>query len=126
MPTYSIIHVLTILTPTFFVLALGYAAGRYRLFDGEKSKGLTELVLDFALPAALFIGVVTFPQQELLQALIAFPGIFSRIPSCICNCFHCYKIHLSPNNRCKLNSSSIGNISFYLVFWNFSCRWTIW
>ena len=76
MPTYSIIHVLTILTPTFFVLALGYAAGRYRLFDGEKSKGLTELVLDFALPAALFIGVVTFPQQELLQALTLFQAFF--------------------------------------------------
>jgi hypothetical protein len=24
-------------------LALGYAAGRYHLFDGEKSKGVTEL-----------------------------------------------------------------------------------
>jgi malonate transporter and related proteins len=76
MQTYSIIHVLTILTPTFFVLALGYVAGRYRLFDGEKSKGLTELVLDFALPAALFIGVVTFPHQELLQALTLFQAFF--------------------------------------------------
>jgi malonate transporter and related proteins len=76
MPTYSILHVLTILTPTFFVLSLGYAAGRYRLFDGEKSKGLTELVLDFALPAALFIGVVTFPHQELLQALTLFQAFF--------------------------------------------------
>jgi malonate transporter and related proteins len=76
MQTYSIIHVLTILTPTFFVLALGYVAGRYRLFDGEKSKGLTELVLDFVLPAALFIGVVTFPHQELLQALTLFQAFF--------------------------------------------------
>ncbi len=66
MPTDSILHVLTVLTPTFFVLALGYAAGRYHYFNGEKSKGLTELVLDFALPSALFIGIVTSPHEELL------------------------------------------------------------
>jgi predicted permease len=76
MPTYSILHVLTILTPTFFVLALGYIAGRYRLFDSEKSKGPTELVLDFALPAALFIGVVTFSHQEILQAIPLFQAFF--------------------------------------------------
>ncbi|MGB7882582.1 MAG: AEC family transporter, partial [Nitrososphaeraceae archaeon] len=76
MATFSILHVMTILTPTFFVLALGYAAGRYHLFDGEKSKGVTELVLDFALPAALFIGVVTFPHQELLQATPLFQAFF--------------------------------------------------
>lgn len=76
MVTFSILHVLTILTPTFFVLALGYAAGRYHLFDAEKSKGVTELVLDFALPAALFIGVVTFPHQEILQVIPLFQAFF--------------------------------------------------
>jgi malonate transporter and related proteins len=76
MPAESIFHVLTILTPTFFVLALGYAAGRYHYFDGEKSKGLTELVLDFALPSALFIGIVTSPKQELIQAIPLFQAFF--------------------------------------------------
>jgi len=68
--------VLTILTPTFFVLALGYADRRYRLFDGEKSKGLTELVLDFALPVALFIGIVTSLHQEILQVILLFQAFF--------------------------------------------------
>ena len=76
MPADSILHVLTILTPTFFVLALGYVAGRYHYFDGEKSKGLTELVLDFALPSALFIGIVTSTSQELLQAIPLFQAFF--------------------------------------------------
>ena len=67
---------LTILTPTFFVLALGYAAWRYCLFDGEKSKGLTELVLDFALPVALFIGIVTSLHQEILQVILLFQAFF--------------------------------------------------
>ncbi len=76
MPTDSILHVLTVLTPTFFVLALGYAAGRYHYFNGEKSKGLTELVLDFALPSALFIGIVTSPHEELLQGIPLFQAFF--------------------------------------------------
>jgi malonate transporter len=76
MPTDSILHVLTILVPTFFVLALGYIAGRYRYFDGERSRGLTELVLDFALPSALFIGIVTSSHQELLQATPLFQAFF--------------------------------------------------
>lgn len=72
----SIFHVLVIIAPTFFVLALGYAAGRHHYFDGEMSKGLTELVLDFALPSALFIGIVTTQRQELFQAFILFQAFF--------------------------------------------------
>jgi predicted permease len=84
MPTDSILHVLTVLTPTFFVLALGYAAGRYHYFNGEKSKGLTELVLDFALPSALFIGIVTSPVWKavvnfLNPQVLIFIHIFSSI-----------------------------------------------
>lgn len=76
MPADSVFHVLTILTPTFFVMTLGYAAGRYHYFDGEKSKGLTELVLDFALPSILFIGIVTSPKQQLIQVIPLFQAFF--------------------------------------------------
>lgn len=76
MATDTFLSVMTILTPTSFVLALGYAAGRYHVYDAEKSKGVTDLVLDFALPATLFIAIVTAPRQELLQAIPLFQAFF--------------------------------------------------
>jgi malonate transporter len=60
-------QILTIIVPIFFVLLLGYAAGRAKEFDSGKVAGINELVLDFALPANLFVGTVSTPRDQLLQ-----------------------------------------------------------
>jgi hypothetical protein len=39
-----------------FVLGLGYWAGISKRFDADQVKGVNELVLDFALPAIMFVG----------------------------------------------------------------------
>ena len=61
------LQILTIIVPIFFVLLLGYAAGRARAFDSDQVAGINELVLDFALPASLFVGTVSTPRTQLLQ-----------------------------------------------------------
>jgi malonate transporter and related proteins len=38
------------LTPVFFVLALGYLAGKRNTFDADQAAGLSKLALTFALP----------------------------------------------------------------------------
>ena len=43
------------LLPVFFVLALGYIAGKRNTFDPDQAAGLSKLALSFALPAALFV-----------------------------------------------------------------------
>ncbi len=48
----------SVLLPVLFVLALGYFAGRTKEFDADQVKGINELVLDFALPAIMFVGIV--------------------------------------------------------------------
>lgn len=48
----------SVLLPVLFVLALGYFAGRSKEFDADQVKGINELVLDFALPAVMFVGIV--------------------------------------------------------------------
>ena len=53
--------------PVFFVLALGYFAGRARKFDPDQVAGLNELVLDYALPAMLFVATVKTPRERLLS-----------------------------------------------------------
>jgi predicted permease len=45
------------LMPVFFVMSLGYFAGARRIIDNQQVASLTVLVMTFALPAALFVGV---------------------------------------------------------------------
>jgi malonate transporter len=53
-----ILNSFSVLLPVLFVLALGYFAGRTKQFDTDQVKGINELVLDFALPAVMFVGIV--------------------------------------------------------------------
>jgi malonate transporter and related proteins len=45
---------LNIVAPIFFTLVLGYWGGRAKRFDSDQVAGINELVLDYAVPAALF------------------------------------------------------------------------
>jgi predicted permease len=53
-----IVNSFSVLLPILFVIALGYFAGRTKEFDADQVKGINELVLDFALPAVMFVGIV--------------------------------------------------------------------
>jgi len=55
------------LLPVFFVLALGYAAGKRNSFDADQAAGLSKLAVSFALPASLFVGMTDIPRNLLLQ-----------------------------------------------------------
>ena len=55
------------LLPVFFVLALGYLAGKWNEFDADQAAGLSKLALSFALPASLFVGMTEIPRELLLQ-----------------------------------------------------------
>jgi malonate transporter len=55
------------LLPVFFVLALGYLAGKRRSFDADQAAGLSKLALGFALPASLFVGMAEIPRELLLE-----------------------------------------------------------
>jgi malonate transporter and related proteins len=59
----------SVLIPVLFVVLLGYAAGRARNFDSDQVAGINELVLDFALPASLFVGIVGISRTELSSSL---------------------------------------------------------
>src|SRR5215469_9908503 len=55
------------LLPVFFVLALGYVAGKRNAFDPDQAAGLSKLAVSFALPASLFVGMTDIPRNLLLQ-----------------------------------------------------------
>ena len=60
-------NALQVLLPVLFVLALGYWAGRAKQFDSDQVAGLNALVLDYALPALLFVSVARAPRALLLS-----------------------------------------------------------
>ena len=71
------------LLPVFFVLALGYMAGKRHTFDADQAAGLSRLALGFALPASLFVSMTDIRKDLLLQQgplvlalLLAHVGLF--------------------------------------------------
>ena len=71
------------LVPLFFVLALGYAAGRFHSFDADQATGFNTLLVEFALPAMLFSSTVTITRPQLLREgpvvlalVVAYVGMF--------------------------------------------------
>jgi predicted permease len=71
------------LLPVFFVLALGYFAGKRNAFDADQAAGLSKLALSFALPASLFVGMTEIPKdlrleqgRLVLTLILAHVGLF--------------------------------------------------
>jgi len=59
--------ILNALAPVFFVMFLGYFAGRRRLVDNINVANLNVLVMTFALPAALFTAISRTPQRVIIE-----------------------------------------------------------
>jgi malonate transporter and related proteins len=59
--------ILASLAPVFLVMALGYVAGRSKDFDNHHVGSLNALVMDFALPAALFTAMAQASRQAMIE-----------------------------------------------------------
>lgn len=57
----------SIVIPILFVLALGFAAAKAKAFPTGSIGVINELVLDFALPASLFVGTISVSRSTLLK-----------------------------------------------------------
>jgi malonate transporter len=58
--------ILLALAPVFLGIALGYVAGRLRIVDNREVDGFNALVMDFALPASLFVATASAPRGEMM------------------------------------------------------------
>src|SRR5262245_9209619 len=73
----------SVLLPVLFVILLGYWAGRSRRFDTDQVRGINALVLDFAFPALMFVGISSTTRSEmfaevpfLVALFIGFAGFY--------------------------------------------------
>jgi predicted permease len=76
----------TVLLPVLFVLVIGYWAGRSKKFDADQVNGVNELVLDFALPAIMFVSIVKTTASEaqaesvfLVAMFVGFVGFYLAV-----------------------------------------------
>lgn len=71
------------LIPIFVVMLLGYLAGKKNVFQEDQARIFNKLVLDYALPAALFVSIVRADREMLFQnaslsliSLVGLVGLF--------------------------------------------------
>jgi malonate transporter len=73
-------NIMGALFPIFFVLALGYLAGKRNTFDADQAAGFSKLALSFALPASLFVSMTDIPRDLLLgQGRLVLALILSHV-----------------------------------------------
>lgn len=111
-----IFDAITVLLPVFFVLGLGYLAGRAKEFDADQRAGLNDLVLDYALPAMLFVATVKTPRAQLLSEgpyatalFIAFVGLFTIIVLVSTRLLH----HSVGEAALQANLASYPSVAFF-------------
>ena len=111
-----ILTAITVLLPVFFVLGLGYFAGRAKKFDIDQVAGLNELVLDYALPAMMFVATVKNARSQLLSQgpyalalLIAFVGLFLVVVLVSTRLLH----HSLGEAALQANLASFPSVAFF-------------
>lgn len=57
------------IVPIIVVMLAGYISGKRRVFTGSDAKKFNKVVLDFALPAALFVSIVQASHEDLTRDL---------------------------------------------------------
>ena len=65
--------------PILIIMILGYVCGKFHVFDDDQRQGLNKLVLNIALPAALFISIVKATRKifakDIVLTLISIVGV---------------------------------------------------
>ena len=76
----NISHILIYaIVPIIVVMLAGYISGKKGIFTGANAKSFNKVVLDYALPAALFVSIVDADREMLVRdiklSLISLVGI---------------------------------------------------
>ncbi len=61
--------ILYAIVPIVVVMLAGYISGKKGAFTGDDAKKFNKVVLDYALPAALFVSIVQATREDLAKDL---------------------------------------------------------
>ncbi|MFG1463362.1 AEC family transporter [Xanthobacter sp. DSM 24535] len=85
------------LAPLFFVMALGYAAGKIQIVDNHNVGSLNALTMDFALPAALFVAIASAPRSEMIAQAPLFLLLSAVMLIVFCGWYVCARRYLAAD-----------------------------
>lgn len=107
--------------PIIVIMALGYVCGKLSYFDDDQRQGLNKVVLNIALPAALFISIVKATREELAQdttlTILGFVGIIVMFMLSYYLCRLMFKHSIQEAAVCALiaGSPTIGFLGFAVL-----------
>ncbi len=109
------------IVPILVIMILGYVCGKFSYFSNEQRQGFNKLVLNIALPAALFVSIVKATRQMLIDditltliSLVGTVGMF-MLSFFLCRLF--FKHSIAEAAVCALiaGSPTIGFLGFAVL-----------
>lgn len=107
--------------PIIVIMALGYVLGKLKYFDDDQRQGLNKVVLDIALPAALFISIVKASREmlasDVVLTIIGFIGVIALFMLSFVLCRLIFKHNIQEAAVCALitGSPTIGFLGFAVL-----------
>lgn len=89
--------ILYAIVPIFVIMALGYVSGKKGAFSAENARTLNKVVLNYALPAALFVSIVQANREMLSEDIKLTIVSFAVLIACFFLVFFVFK-YLFKNN----------------------------
>lgn len=89
--------ILYAIVPIVVIMLMGYISGKRKVFDGEDSKKFNKVVLDYALPAALFVSIAQATREMLYKDLKLSLVSLVVIMGCFMGVYFIYKYCFKEN-----------------------------
>ena len=83
------------IVPIVVVMLAGYISGKKNIFTGQDAKKFNKVVLDYALPAALFVSIVQSTREALAKDLKLTLVSLVGIMACFMLVYFVFKLLLS-------------------------------
>ncbi len=107
--------------PIFVIMALGYAGAKVHQFDAHQTQALNKVVLDIALPAALFISITKATRHMLFEditlTIVSFAGVIIMFFISFFICWKVWRHTVKEAAVCALiaGSPTIGFLGFAVL-----------
>lgn len=107
--------------PIFAIMILGYLGGKLHKFDNDQMQGLNKVVLDIALPAALFLSITKATREmlfsDLTLTLVSLVVVIGMFMLSFFLCWKMFKHNIAEAGVCALiaGSPTIGFLGFAVL-----------
>lgn len=99
--------ILYAIVPIIVVMLAGYLSGKKGIFDGNDSKKFNKVVLDYALPAALFVSIAQATREMLYKDILLTIVSTVVIMGCFMSVYYIYRYCFKENTAADAAVSAL-------------------